>query len=311
MRHVLRSQQFDRPLLEQLFRRADWFHNKIRTLHGRRMLQEILRSRMLFTVFYEPSTRTRMSFAAAAQHLGMEVVTTENASEFSSAVKGESLEDTIRVLCEYHPDVIVIRHHETGAAERAARVSSRPIVNAGDGQGQHPTQALLDLYTIRQEIGRLDGLTVTIGGDLARGRTARSLAYLLTKFDKARLIFIAPPGLEMGDDIKEHLAEKGTPFIEESSLAVALPKSDVVYWTRIQKERAAPGVDHEAVARQFSIGSRELELMKPEAVLMHPLPRNAEIAAAVDSDPRAAYFRQAGNGMLIRMALLEWVIGVS
>ncbi len=307
MRHVLYSQQFDRSILDRLFRRADEFRRQIAIPSEKLALTRIHRGKTLFSVFYEPSTRTRMSFVAAGQHLGMSVVATENAREFSSAIKGESLEDTIRVLCEYYPDAIALRHYETGAAERAARYSTVPIINAGDGAGQHPTQALLDLYTIQQALGTIAGLTVTIGGDLANGRTARSLAYLLAKFEGVRILFVSPDPLGMGLDIKEHLREKGVAFSEESRLEDALPRSDVVYWTRVQKERLGPEAVDEGLHLRFVIGPAQLDLMKPHAVLMHPLPRLAEIPPEVDADPRAWYFRQAGNGMFIRMSLLEWI----
>jgi aspartate carbamoyltransferase catalytic subunit len=305
MRHVVYSQQFDRNILQHLFERADQFRKRIEEPSERVALTQLYRGKMLFSVFYEPSTRTRMSFSAAAEHLGMSVVTTENAREFSSAIKGETLEDTIRVLCEYYPDAIALRHYENGAAERAAAVSTVPIINAGDGSGQHPTQALLDLYTIHQALGTIDGLTVTIGGDLANGRTARSLAYLLAKFDNIRIRFIAPPELRMGEDIKEHLNEKAVPFKEQYALEDALSISDVVYWTRVQRERLKPGV---AQSSAFVIGREQVAQLKPNAILMHPLPRLDEIPPEIDSDPRAWYFRQAGNGMLIRMALLEWIL---
>ena len=307
VRHVLYSQQFDRPILDGLFGRADEFRRRMPVPSEKLALTQLHRGKTLFSVFYEPSTRTRMSFSAAAQHLGMNVVATENAREFSSAVKGETLEDTIRVLCEYYPDVIALRHYETGAAERAARHSSVPIINAGDGAGQHPTQALLDLYTIHQALDAIDGLTVTIGGDLANGRTARSLAYLLAKFERIRILFVAPDSLRMGADIKEHLQEKGVTFAEEPRLEAALPQSDVVYWTRVQRERLDPDEAGDDALAAFVIGPAQLELMKPDAVLMHPLPRLTEIPPEVDSDPRVWYFRQAGNGMFIRMALLEWI----
>lgn len=308
MRHVLKSQQFNRDILHQLFKRADQFRQRIEDPSERGALTQLYRGKMLFSVFYEPSTRTRMSFSAAAEHLGISVVTTENAREFSSALKGESLEDTIRVLCEYYPDAIALRHYENGAAERAAAVSTVPIINAGDGSGQHPTQALLDLYTIHQALGRIDGLTVTIGGDLANGRTARSLAYLLAMFTGIQIHFVAPPELRMGQDIKEHLTERSIPFQEEHNLDEALSLSDVVYWTRVQKERLTPSTARLRESARFVIGPTQMAQLKPDAILMHPLPRLDEIPPEVDADPRAWYFRQAGNGMLIRMALLEWIL---
>lgn len=307
VRHVLQSQQFELPLLKTLFGRADDFSVALESASERRGLANILTGRMLFTLFYEPSTRTRFSFEAAARHLGMGVVSTENARDFSSAVKGETLEDTIRILNGYYPDVIILRHFEAGAAERAAAVSRVPIVNAGDGTGQHPTQALLDLYTILREKGRVENLTVVIGGDLAHGRTARSLAYLLGKFENVEIVFVAPPELRIGEDIKDYLCRHGVRFQEEDALFPALGQADVVYWTRTQKERMAAET-YAAIANRFTIGPAELGQMRKDATILHPLPRVNEIAPEVDSDPRAAYFRQAANGLPIRMALLSWVL---
>jgi len=303
MKHVLEAQQFDRDLIEQLCNRASELEKLLDSKSHDHI--ELFKGRMMFTIFYEPSTRTRISFNAAAQHLGMQVVSTENAREFSSAAKGETLEDTIQTLCQYRPDVIVLRHFETGAAAKAASVSTVPILNAGDGTGQHPTQALLDLYTIKKELGRLDDLVVVIGGDLAHGRTARSLAYLLAKFKNNYIVFLAPSGLEIGADIKDHLSEHGVKFRETTDVDSALKEADVVYWTRVQKER----FDSSMLINTFIIDKKEISLMKKSAILMHPLPRVDEIATEVDQDPRAAYFRQAGNGMFIRMALIEWVLG--
>lgn len=307
VRHILRSQQFDRGFLEQLFRSTDEFRRALADAGERKRLNGYFAGRLLFSIFYEESTRTRFSFEAAANHLGMRVLSTENAREFSSAAKGETLEDTIRVLCQYHPDVIVLRSDEVGGAERAALVSSVPIINAGDGGGQHPTQALIDIYTIMRERGRVDDLTIVIGGDLAYGRTVRSLAYLLAKFKDVRIIFVAPDELRIGEDIKSYLVERHVQFREEISLAQALPSADVMYWTRLQKERM-PAETYAAAKGRYIIGSAELKHMKSNAVILHPLPRIGEIAAEVDSDPRAAYFRQAENGLFIRMALLDWVL---
>ncbi len=264
----------------------------------------------MFTLFYEPSTRTRVSFEAAANNLGLRVVGTENAREFSSSAKGETIEDTIRVLCQYHPAAIVMRHHEEGAAERAAAVSSTPIINGGDGRGQHPTQAMLDLYTIRRELGVLEDLHVVIGGDLANGRTGRSLVYLLSKYSGVRFSFVAPESLEMSQDIKDHLAEHSIPFRETQELDEVLADADVVYWTRVQKERLAEGVDYVAVSSHYELGREHLGQMKQKSIIMHSLPRVNEIKTEVDSDPRAAYFRQAGYGLPVRMAIFEWSIGL-
>jgi aspartate carbamoyltransferase catalytic subunit len=302
MKHVLEIQPFNRAIIEKLCSRADEMEQMLK--NDRQKLNEMFKGRMMFSVFYEPSTRTRMSFSAAAQHLGIQVVSTENAKEFSSAAKGETIEDTVRVLNGYYPDIIVMRHYETGAADKAAAVSTVPIINGGDGLGQHPTQSLLDIYTIKKELGRFDNLKVVIGGDLAHGRTARSLAYLLTKFDNNSMTFVAPEGLEIGDDIKEHLKKHNVRFSETTDLESALADADVVYWTRVQKER----FDASKLTGTLIVGKKEMALMKKDSILMHPLPRVDEIATEVDDDSRAAYFRQAGNGMLIRMALIEWVL---
>ena len=330
LRHIIRAQQFDVRLQEAIFKRADKFSFWEKMPRNQKMVQERNRGKILVNLFYQPSTRTRISFGIAAHRLGIHVEPTENAREFSSTIKGESLEDTIRVLNAYKTAVIVLRHYEEGAAERAADVSSCPIINAGDGPGQHPTQALLDLYTIRQAHGAIDGLTVVIGGDLARGRTTRSLTLLLSQYKDIRLRFIAPPELRMGRDVLNHLREHGTAFEEHDRLKDVVPDADVVYWTRTQNEYPLGVAGHGILRRglrmvcrplasfatrrparqsDFCIDENVLRLMKPNATVMHPLPRNSEIAPEVDKDPRARYFKQAGNGVPIRMAAIEWVLG--
>lgn len=303
-RHILSTEQFDRPWLEAMFKRA----NELRQDLSNPKQRQLLSGKVLFSIFYEASTRTRVSFEAAAHDLGMAVVTTEDAKQFSSHAKGETLEDSIRVLCQYQPDAIVLRHFETGAAARAAKVSSVPIINAGDGKGEHPTQSLLDLYTIQHELGGIDGKKVIIGGDLAYGRTGRSLAKTLVNFKDVELIFVAPPEVPMGDDIKNFLKEHAVPFTETEDIAAALPQADVIYWTRLQWERFEDKSLFKKLQGRYTIGPEQLARMKVDAIIMHPLPRLDEISPAVDSDKRAAYFRQAGNGMFIRMALLEWVL---
>nr|MDQ6915290.1 aspartate carbamoyltransferase [Actinomycetota bacterium] len=232
---------------------------------------------------------------------------TDNAREFSSAAKGETLEDTIRIVAGY-ADAIVLRHPEEGAAARAAAVSDVPIVNAGDGRGQHPTQALLDVYTIRDELGRLDGVRVAMVGDLANGRTARSLAYLLSRYRDVQITFVAPPEVAMGADIKTHLDEHGVHWSETTDLEPVLATADVVYQTRIQKERFADAAAYGAVRGRYVIGPAEMARLGADAIVMHPLPRVGEIDPAIDGDPRAAYFRQARNGVHIRMALLDMLL---
>lgn len=236
--------------------------------------------------------------------LGGQTMGTDNAREFSSASKGETLEDTIRIVSGY-ADVIVVRHNEEGAAKRAAAVSSVPIINAGDGPGQHPTQALLDIYTIKDELNRVDGIKVAMVGDLANGRTVRSLTYLLSKFKEIQLWFVAPPTVGMRSDLKAHLDEHHVPWVETEDLVSVLPEVDVVYMTRIQKERFADPADYAKVKGVYRMDKGSLDLMRKYAIVMHPLPRVDEIDPEVDADPRAAYFRQARNGLHVRMALLD------
>jgi aspartate carbamoyltransferase catalytic subunit len=303
LHHVIEAQQFDVPTLLRLIETTQEMEKVVSgggssQLHGR----------IMATLFYEPSTRTRFSFETAMHRLGGAVISTENAAEFSSVAKGETLEDTVRILNGY-ADVLVLRHHEVGSAKRAASVSRIPVINAGDGAGQHPTQALLDLYTIHKEIGSIDGLRIAMVGDLAQGRTVRSLAYLLSKFQDIRIYFVAPPSLKMKEDILEHLREKRVWYTEETDLDKVLPEVDVVYQTRIQKERFGDRLaDYEQCRGVYVINSESLRLMKANAIVMHPLPRLDEIAMEVDSDPRAAYFRQAQNGLYVRMALLSMVL---
>jgi len=298
MGHVIESQQFSRTLLEDLFARSEEMKGEPHRFVGR------LAGQVMAALFYEPSTRTRLSFEAAMLRLGGTTMGTDNAREFSSASKGETLEDTIRIVSGY-ADVIVLRHNEEGAARRAAAVSTVPIINAGDGPGQHPTQALLDLYTIRDELSRIDGVRVAMVGDLANGRTVRSLTYLLSKFKEIKFWFVAPPQVAMHDDLKTHLDEHQLPWVETQDLDAVLPEVDVVYMTRIQKERFTDPETYNAVKGVYRIDRRSMALMRKYAILMHPLPRVDEIAPEVDEDPRAAYFRQARNGLHVRMALLD------
>ena len=303
LHHVIEAQQFDVPTILHLIETTREMENVVSgggtsQFHGR----------IMATLFYEPSTRTRFSFESAMHRLGGSVVSTENAAEFSSVAKGETLEDTVRILNGYS-DVLVLRHYEVGSAKRAASVSRIPVINAGDGAGQHPTQALLDLYTIHKEIGSIDGLRIAMVGDLAQGRTVRSLAYLLSKFQDIRIYFVAPPLLKMKEDILVHLREKGVWYTEETDLDKVLPEVNVVYQTRIQKERFGDRIgDYEQCRGVYLISAESLRLMKADAIVMHPLPRLEEITMEVDRDPRAAYFRQAQNGLYVRMALLTMVL---
>ncbi|KAL0837127.1 hypothetical protein Bca101_089017 [Brassica carinata] len=302
---VIEGQQFDREMLSAIFDVA----REMEKIEKSSSQSEILKGYLMATLFYEPSTRTRLSFESAMKRLGGEVLTTENAREFSSAAKGETLEDTIRTV-EGYSDIIVMRHFESGAAKKAAATANIPVINAGDGPGEHPTQkALLDVYTIQSEIGKLDGISVALVGDLANGRTVRSLAYLLAKFKDVKIYFVSPEIVKMKDDIKDYLTLNGVEWEESSDLMEVASKCDVVYQTRIQRERFGERLDlYEAARGKYIVDKALLGVMQKDAVIMHPLPRLDEITADVDSDPRAAYFRQAKNGLFIRMALLKLLL---
>jgi aspartate carbamoyltransferase catalytic subunit len=304
LHHIVEAQEFNRGMLEELFVIAGEMERVV--WEGG---SKLLDGKIMASLFYEESTRTRFSFETAMHRLGGSVISTENARQFSSVSKGETLEDTIRIMNGY-ADVIVMRHYESGAARRAADVSRVPIINAGDGTGQHPTQAFLDLYTIQKELGRLDDLDIAVVGDLANGRTVRSLCYLLAKYRNVRIHLVAPEVVRMRQDIKDYLGRHDVWFQEESNLRAIVGEVDVVYQTRIQKERFGDRADDYRAAQGVYVIDRELvERMKPASIVMHPLPRVDEITLDVDSDRRAAYFRQAQNGLYIRMALLAGCLG--
>lgn len=298
LRHVIESQQFTVPLLMELFDRSRGMEHVV--ARGGSLDYQ---NRIMATLFYTPSTRTRLSFEAAMHRLGGRVLSTEQARAFSSEIEGEQVEDSIRIISGYS-DVIVIRHHEAGGADRAAQVSSVPVINAGDGTGgQHPTQALLDLYTIYRE-RPLDGLSIAIVGELDRGRTARSLAYLLAKFDRVKMHFVSPPELQMKSDILDYLDEHNIHYELESDLERVIGEVDVVYQTRIRPDR----MRDTAGLKRYAIDSSVVRKMKPDALILHPLPRTVELEKSVDDDPRALYFRQARNGLYVRMALLTMLL---
>ena len=298
LRHVIESQQFTLPMLMELFQRSRGMERVV--ARGGTLEYQ---NKILASLFYRPSTRTRFSFESAMYRLGGKVLSTEQASSFSSEIEGEQVEDSIRIIANYC-DVVVVRHPEAGGAERAARVSSVPVINAGDGEGgQHPTQALLDLYTIYRE-RPLVGLSVAIIGELDRGRTARSLAYLLAKFERVKIFFVSPPELQMKPDILAYLDEHGVRYEMESDINRVIREVDVVYQTRIRPERIADGRG----VKRYAIDSSVLKNMKHDALILHPLPRTVELDKSVDDDPRALYFKQAANGLFVRMALLTMLL---
>jgi aspartate carbamoyltransferase catalytic subunit len=302
--HVVESQQFDQEIIDVVFKVAD----EMRTdLAKGRQHKRLLDDYIMASLFYEPSTRTRFSFESAMSRLGGKIITTENAREFSSVAKGESLYDTTRIMNGY-ADIIVMRHHKAGSARRAAKISTVPVVNAGDGAGQHPTQALLDLYTIKDNIGKIDGIAIAMVGDLKYGRTVRSLSYLLAKYHDIKIYYVSPAVCQMESDIKAYLDKHGIFWKEAPELEEVLPKVDCVYMTRIQKERFNVRDQYEEAAGKYILDPDKAQLMKADAIIMHPLPRVTEIPMSVDADPRAKYFEQAQNGLYIRMALLALLL---
>uniref|UniRef100_A0A7S0RKX1 aspartate carbamoyltransferase n=1 Tax=Chlamydomonas leiostraca TaxID=1034604 RepID=A0A7S0RKX1_9CHLO len=303
LKHVLASEQFTKESLNIIFDEAMKMEKIRPGMPEARMLEGYIMS----TLFYEPSTRTRLSFESAMTRLGGTVISTESAGEYSSAAKGETLEDTIRTV-EGYADVIVLRHFQEGSARRAASVASIPILNAGDGPGQHPSQALLDVYTIKREVGRLDNIKIGMVGDLMNGRTVRSLCKVMSLFPGLKVYFVAPSVVRMKDDIKEYLTQRGVQWSEVDDLASVAADVDVLYQTRIQKERFTDLQEYAKARGKYIIDESIMRALRKDAVVLHPLPRVDEITVDVDADPRAAYFRQARNGLYIRMALLKLAI---
>lgn len=273
-------------------------------------VDHVLKGKTMGQLFYEASTRTSSSFEVAMQRLGGGVTNLEESK--SSARKGETLEDTVKVMSGY-ADVLVVRHPRPGAVKAAALAAAaykhKPVINAGDGEGEHPTQALVDVFTIRSEIGTVKNRTVTLVGDLKYGRTVHSLARLLALYEGVRLRYVCPAGLGMPADVRTYVSARGVPQADFATLEEAVPDTDVLYVTRVQRERFPSEAEYEAACRDYVVDVRTLLHAKPNVVVMHPLPRVAEIAVELDSDPRAAYFRQAENGLYVRMALLAMIIG--
>lgn len=299
-RHILSAHQFTAYDIEMVFDEAFRLQEAVR----RQGVLATLPHSLMATLFYEPSTRTRLSFEAAMQRLGGRVVSTSHAKHYSSVTKGETLQDTIQSIQQY-VDVIVLRHTDRGAAGEAAAVATVPIINAGDGDGEHPTQALLDMYTILQEQGRTENLTVAMIGDMKYGRTVHSLTQLLNLYAN-RIIFVAPPALQIPDWVTK---DCNIPYEKTESMETAFAEADILYVTRLQKERFEKAADYQRYQGQYSITLETLQKLSPTATILHPLPRVDEISPEVDHDPRAAYFRQMKNGMFVRMALLHLVLG--
>jgi len=346
LQNVIRAQDIDKQTIFEIFRLAKEAEERL--AENKFSMMEIFPGRIMAVLFYEPSTRTRLSFESAMIKLGGRIIGTENAKEYSSKAKGESLEDTTRTINGYGVDVVVLRYHKEGGAQRAQNFLHAPLLNAGDGTGQHPTQGLLDLYTIHKEFGTLKNLDIALVGDLLNGRTVRSLCYFIGKrFPKNKIHLVSPPQTKMKDDIKDYLTRKGVWFQELDKFDDILPDIDVLYQTRVQEERFKPKLPNyldvasavikliykpeeaaeilKGMREQYSDDSNEYKKvvtaskhliitpevankMKESAIIMHPLPRKGEILYSVDSDPRARYFEQAENGLYVRIALLQLLL---
>jgi len=301
-KHLLSVDDLSREQVEVLVQTAKWMEIQLNC--GR--VLELCKGKVLANLFYEPSTRTCCSFQAAMLRLGGQNITITN-TKTSSVSKGETLEDTIRCLASYS-DAISLRHGEVGAPHRAAHSANIPVINAGDGSGEHPTQALLDIYTMLNEQGEVDGKTITIAGDLKHGRTVHSLAKLLTRFN-VTLQFASPPALGMPDDVLKTCDQASVSYTVFTDLAPAISSSDILYMTRVQKERFKDPAEYMKVKDSFVLTKDYLVKSNAQAglTIMHPLPRVKEIDSDVDDLPGAAYFRQMRNGMIMRMAIL-WLL---
>ncbi len=292
MNHVLNAKQYTKESLEELFKLTDDIKN------NSQKYTKTLDGKIIATMFYEPSTRTRLSFETAVLKLGGKIITTENASSNSSGRKGESLEDTVKILQGY-ADGIVIRHSSDSWPEEAAKIATVPIINGGAGKGEHPTQALLDVYTIREHRKTLDGVKVAILGDLLNGRTIHSLLRLISLYDNVEVYGLSKECFALPQEYIDMLNERGIEYKKCTSFDDVPNDVDVMYHTRIQSERFEGDFGRE----EYIINKEVLSKFSDHTIVLHPLPRNEEIATDIDDDPRALYFKQAHNGLYIRMAL--------
>lgn len=299
MPNIISASQFNKNEVERILVRAETMEESVKN----RNVKQLLKDKIVACIFFEPSTRTRLSFETAALKLGARVISAENAMENSSAHKGETIEDTTKVLCSY-ADIVIIRHPVAGTLEKAAKVATVPLINAGDGIREHPTQGFLDLYTIKKEHGRLTNLNIGFGGDLLNSRTLKSLLSFLRLYEGNKFYFLSPEELRLPREFIKELKDSGVVFEELRSLEEKLSELDVLYMTRVQKERFQNISDYDKVKDLFIFKKEYLKNMKEEAIIMHPLPKVNEIDLEVDNDPRAAYFREAQNGLYVRMALL-------
>jgi aspartate carbamoyltransferase len=299
---IIHGNQFSKKEIDAIIKMASNFEKELKKKDSLNRLK----GKILATLFFEASTRTRLSFETAMLRLGGGVISMASA-ESSSAAKGETVADTARTVDQY-ADIIVIRHPRIGSAKEAADAAKAPVINAGDGAGQHPTQALLDIYTIQKELGSLKNLKVSLMGDLKNGRTVHALVELLSLFG-ASLYFVSPDSLRMPEEITTQLKQKGIKVEETGEMKEAALASDLIYMTRIQKERFQDFSEYERVRGSYIISEDFLRGLNKKMTIMHPLPRVDEISPEVDVYPGAAYFRQVRNGVFIRMALLTMVLG--
>ena len=314
--HTLIAQQFSREQLEALCTLATKIRRISKHREGAVFLKTLLSDKLAMLYFAQPSSRTFLSHNAACQILGLDTMHVRD-SKTSSEVKGESPEDTVRTFSSY-VDMMIMRHPVGGFAERVAWMLAHtnreiPVLNAGSGADQHPTQALLDIYTLDrsfEDIGGIDGKSIAFVGDLLRGRTVRSLAWLMTLYKDMTLYFVAPEPLQVGQDILDLLDQAGTKYVVTQDFGSVMPIADAIYMTRIQDEWDVEGESSTIDTSAFSIGAEHMDILKDTAVIMHPLPRRSEISTDIDEDPRAIYWRQMRNGMWIRAALIAYLFGV-
>lgn len=300
---IISIKKIDRKSLEKIYEISFFLEEKVKS--GENI--DYLKGKILTSLFFEPSTRTRFSFESAMERLGGSVISTTGVT-FSSMAKGETLEDTIKTV-ERYSDVIVIRHPEEGSAQTAAEASQKPVINAGDGPGEHPTQALLDFYTIKKEKGYIDGLKIAMVGDLKHGRTIHSLLILLLQYKDVEFFLVSPKKLKVPSKYLEILKKRGFKVTETDDMDSIISEVDVLYMTRIQKERFKNKKVYGSLKNSFALTNKNLEKAKKNMIIMHPLPRLGEIAVEVDTDERAKYFDQVENGLYVRMALFALILG--
>lgn len=304
IQHILSTQNVTKEFADQILASSE----KMEAQCKKGKVKKVLENKIVACIFFEPSTRTRLSFETAALRLGAQVISAEDATSNGSTHKGETIEDTTKIISSY-ADVMVMRHFEKGSLESASNVAKIPIINAGDGAHEHPSQAYLDLYTIKKEQKTTSNLTIAFVGDLINSRTIHSLVPLLNLYQNNTFYFVSPKELKLPSDFTSMLSERGVVFVETEDLNEALPKADILYMTRVQKERFSDMNEYEKIKDSYILRKDHLNNMKSSATIMHPLPRVNEIEHEIDNDNRAAYFRQAQNGLYVRMALLANVLG--